>query len=83
MINGFAKDSKGMLKKNDREMQFKTRTARACNARYEENNDKEHASENELKKTRMKWVCNFETDKEKREMVYIRLIISQDHEGKE
>ena len=83
MINGFAKDSKGMLKKDDREMQFKTRTARACNARYEENNDKEHASENELKKTRMKWVCNFETDKEKREMVYIRLIISQDHEGKE
>ena len=32
-------------------MQFKkTRTARACNARYEENNDKEHASWNELKK---------------------------------
>ena len=33
-------------------MQFKTRTARACNARYEENNDKEHASWNELKKNK-------------------------------
>lgn len=77
------KTQKGILKKDDREMQFKTRTARACNARYEENNDKEHASENELEKTRMRWVCNFKTDKEKREMVDIRLIISRDHEGKE
>ena len=31
----------------------------------------------------MRWVCNFKTDKEKREMVDIRLIISRDHEGKE
>ena len=85
-MNGFARLKRDVEKKMTEKCNLKkkrTRTARACNARYEENNDKEHASENGLEKTRMRWVCNFKTDKEKREMVDIRLIISRDHEGKE
>ena len=85
MINEFARLKRDVEKKMTEKCNLKkkrTRTARACNARYEENNDKEHASWNELEKTRMRWVCNFKTDKEKREMADIRLIKVETMRGK-